>query len=108
MSLYNPEKFDEYFSRPSSGKVVQNRLDYYSFVELPKYDIREKIKYIDIPSIIYCGKFDSQCPLDYSKEINTLIPTSKLYIFDRSNHSPFLEEKESFCEMVKEFYELKT
>lgn len=28
MSLYDPDRWDEYFSKPSSGKVVQRRLDY--------------------------------------------------------------------------------
>ncbi|WP_419882888.1 alpha/beta fold hydrolase [Peribacillus sp. B-H-3] len=35
MSLYSPERWDEYFSKPSSGKVVQKRLDYYSFKIFP-------------------------------------------------------------------------
>src|SRR5690625_551228 len=37
MSLYDPSRFDEYFAKPSSGKVVQQRLDYYSYEELPTY-----------------------------------------------------------------------
>src|SRR5690625_4884802 len=35
MTLYDPSRFDEYFAKPSSGKVVQQRLDYYSYEELP-------------------------------------------------------------------------
>lgn len=106
MSLYDPSRFDEYFSKPSSGKVVQKRLDYYSYEELSNFDIREEISKIQIPTIVYCGKHDSQCPLVYSIEIHKLIPQSKLYIFDKSNHAPYLEEKEKFKEMIKDFINL--
>ena len=103
MSLNDPDRYDEYFSKPSSGKVVQKRLDYYSYTELPTFDIRENISDITTPTIIFCGKFDSQCPFVYSEEIFQLVPNSAFYIFENSNHSPHLEEKEKFSEMVKDF-----
>ncbi|WP_456273311.1 alpha/beta fold hydrolase [Bacillus sp. AK031] len=106
MSLYEPSRFDEYFSKPSSGKVIQKRLDYYSYNELPNYDIREDITKIKIPTIVFCGLHDSQCPIVYSEEIHQLISNSKFYTFEKSNHTPYLEEKEKFNEMVKDFIEL--
>jgi proline iminopeptidase len=104
MSLNDPGRFDEYFSKPSSGKVVQKRLDYYSYTELPTYDIREDISRIKTPTIIFCGKYDAQCPFVYSEEIFHLVPNSAFYIFEDSNHSPHLEEEEKFSRMVKDFY----
>lgn len=106
MSLYDPSRFDEYFSKPSSGKVVQKRLDYYSYKVLPTYDIREDLAKIQTTTLVYCGKYDSQCPLVYSEEIYKLISDSKLYVFERSNHTPYLEEKEKFNEMLKDFVNL--
>ncbi|MUK90512.1 alpha/beta fold hydrolase [Ornithinibacillus sp. L9] len=106
MSLYDPNRFDEYFSKPSSGRVVQKRLDYYSYEELPNYDIRDNITKIKTPTIVYCGKYDSQCPLVYSQQIHQLVPKSKLYVFEKSNHSPFREEKELFNELIKDYINL--
>jgi proline iminopeptidase len=106
MALYDPSRFDDYFSEPSSGKVVQKRLDHYSYNELPKYDIREAISKIATPTIVFCGKHDSQCPFVYSEEIHHLVPNSKFYVFEKSNHTPYLEEKEQFNEMVKDFVNL--
>jgi len=103
MSLYDPSKFNEYFSNPSSGKVVHKRLDYYSYEELPDYDIRDDITNIITPTIIFCGKHDSQCPLVFSQEIHQLVPKSQLYVFEKSNHFPFLEEKENFTELVNDY-----
>jgi proline iminopeptidase len=104
MSLNDPSRFDDYFSKPSSGKVVQKRLDYYSYTELPTYDIREDISRIKTPTIIFCGRYDAQCPFVYSEEIFHLVPNSAFYIFEDSNHSPHLEEKEKFSRMVKDFH----
>jgi proline iminopeptidase len=106
MSLFDPGRFDEYFSKPSSGKVVQQRLDYFSYEELPSFDIRQAISKINTPTIVYCGRHDSQCPFVFSEEIHHLIPASKFYVFENSNHSPFLEEKENFNEMIKDFIEM--
>jgi proline iminopeptidase len=106
MALYDPSRFDDYFSEPSSGKVVQKRLDHYSYNELPKYDIREAISKIATLTIVFCGKHDSQCPFVYSEEIHHLVPNSKFYVFEKSNHTPYLEEKEQFNEMVKDFVNL--
>ncbi|MED4018807.1 alpha/beta hydrolase [Sutcliffiella cohnii] len=106
MSLYDKSKFDEYFSKPSSGKVVPKRLDYFSYKELPSFDIRADLPEIKIPTFVYCGLHDSQCPFDFSREIHSLIPHSKLYVFEKSNHNPFLEEKEEFHKMVMDYTEL--
>lgn len=106
MSLNEPSRYDEYFSKPSSGKVVQKRLEYYAYNELPTYDIREDISNIKTPTIVFCGKHDSQCPFVYSEEIFNLVPNSTFYIFENSNHSPHLEEQEKFSGMVKDSFHL--
>ncbi|WGU96712.1 alpha/beta fold hydrolase [Paenibacillus dendritiformis] len=106
MSLYKPEHFDHYFAEPSSGRVVHRRLDYYSYVELPNYDITGLLPAVLTPSIIYCGEHDTQCPLSCSQEIEEHLPNSKLVVFHDSSHVPYLEEKPLFMELVKEFRNL--
>lgn len=108
MSLYNIEKRDEYFKKKSSGKVVQKRLDYYSFNDLPNYDILNELHEVTIPTIVYCGRYDAQCPLVFSEEIKANLKNSKLYIFEKSNHLPYLEEKEKFLQMVSDYKGLTT
>ncbi|WP_042220914.1 alpha/beta fold hydrolase [Oceanobacillus manasiensis] len=107
MSLYKPQHFDHYFSKPSSGSVVQKRLDYYSYEELPSYDIREELKNVKVHAIVYCGKHDAQCPFVFSEEIHKLLQHSSFYCFHESNHNPFLEEAEAFEEMVQAFKKLR-
>lgn len=103
MSLYNIEKKAEYFQKPSSGKVVHRRLDYFSFNDLPNFDLQKELSNVRIPTIVYCGRHDAQCPLVFSEEINAGLMDSKLYIFEESNHFPYLEENAKFLNMVSDF-----
>ncbi|MGE7842066.1 alpha/beta fold hydrolase [Lysinibacillus sp. NPDC093712] len=101
MSVYKKEEYDNIMSRPNSGKAVNKRLDYFISTELKNYDITNSLKEIDIPSFIYCGRFDTQCPFVFSEEIATAINNSSLTIFDESSHNPFVEEEEAFDSFVK-------
>lgn len=103
MSLYRPEYFEKYFSKPSSGKVVNKRLNYFSEKELPTFDLRGDLGDVTVSAFVYCGKHDAQCPIVFSEEIHKLLPNSTFYIFDESSHLPYLEEQETFDQMVVDF-----
>ena len=101
MSYRSEDKLKESMKWPNSGKTVGPRLDYFSKNEYPTYDIREQLKEIHIPSYIYAGKYDAQCPLRFGQEIADLTPSAKFMVFEESNHNPFSEEEEKFQEFVK-------
>ncbi|MFC4408916.1 alpha/beta fold hydrolase [Chungangia koreensis] len=104
MSLYRPEKMDEYTSKPNSGKSVPKRLDYFAYKEVHNFDLTEQLSDITVPTLVACGRYDAQCPHDCCVEIAEGIPHSKLITFEESNHNPFVEEPEKFVAAVKEFY----
>lgn len=62
MSLYRPENYEQYFNKPNSGSTVPQRLDYYSYTELPNYDLTAQLSTISVPTTVYCGGHDAQCP----------------------------------------------
>lgn len=101
MSYQSEEKLKESMKKPNSGKTVGPRLDYFSTHEYPTYDIRDRLTEIHIPSFIYAGKYDAQCPLRFGEEIADSIPCAKLTVFEESNHNPFSEEEDKFNEFVK-------
>ncbi|WYP26970.1 alpha/beta hydrolase [Alkalihalobacillus sp. FSL W8-0930] len=107
MSIYRPERYDEYFSKPSSGKIVGRRLNYFSYQELPTFNLFEQLPHVRVPAIISCGKYDRQCPLDCSIQIHESLPHSELVIFNESNHNAFLEEEHAFNELVQRFNQLR-
>ncbi|WP_152655658.1 alpha/beta fold hydrolase [Oceanobacillus sp. CFH 90083] len=107
MSLYYPEKREAYFQKPSSGKTIGSRLDYYSYTELPEYDITEALTDVKIPVFVYCGEHDAQCPYVFSEEIAKQLANSRLYAYSYSNHFPYIEEKKQFSEMVRAFVKVE-
>ena len=101
MSLFDEKSYEELISRPNSGKTVSARLDYYSYKELPSYDLREELKNVQVSAFIYAGKYDAQCPYEYGVEAAELIPNAQFQAFLSSNHSPFIEEEAAFEEFVE-------
>ncbi|HWI49378.1 MAG TPA: alpha/beta fold hydrolase [Rummeliibacillus sp.] len=99
LSLYNPHKYNEYFSSNIKKKISAKRLDFYNR-ELCIYDVTRQLDKITTNTLIICGRYDVQCPIQYSIEMSQLIPNSKLIIFEGSNHYPFLEEKEKFKDSI--------
>ncbi|MGN7408700.1 alpha/beta fold hydrolase [Sporosarcina sp. SAFN-010] len=100
MSFYSREKLLSALRIPNSGKTVGPRLDYFREVEVSTYDLREALVNIAVPSHIYAGRFDAQCPYKYGVEIAELMPNAKLTTFEHSNHNPFVEEEAKFHQLV--------
>ncbi|MFC7393354.1 alpha/beta fold hydrolase [Scopulibacillus cellulosilyticus] len=102
LSLYEPEKYGELFSLDINKGMSAIRMNYFSR-ELQVYDVTRKLEFISTPTLIMCGKYDVQCPVTYSIEMAKSIPNSKLVIFEKSNHYPFLEETELFTKEYELF-----
>lgn len=101
MSYYSEEKLKESLKKPNSGKTVGDRLDYFRKIECATFDIRKELIHVEVPSYIFGGIHDAQCPYKFSVEIANLIPNAMLTTFEESNHNPFSEEEEKFQSFVK-------
>lgn len=102
LSLWNPDKYEDYFSSDINKEMSGIRLNFFSR-ELHIFDVTKKLALVTTPTLIICGRHDVQCPLEYSIEMAELIPNATLAIFDRSNHYPFLEEAEKFTDTYQAF-----
>lgn len=100
MSLYNQSVYDEIMIRPNSGKTMSARLDYYSYKELPSYDLRPDLNKVTIPTYVYAGLHDAQCPYEFGVEAAKLIPNARFKEFSYSNHFPFIEEEDAFFQFI--------
>lgn len=103
LSLYHPNQYHEIFNENIHKKMSAIRLDFFSR-ELQLYDVTRRLGLITTETLIICGEHDVQCPLEYSLEMNELIPNSNLIIFHESNHYPFLEEKQLFISEIDKFF----
>lgn len=76
----------------------------YAFsVNLPNYDLKPKLPTVSVPTLITVGRHDWITPVSCSQTIAELIPGSELVIFEKSGHSPQIEEVELWTATVREF-----
>ncbi|GAF11086.1 hydrolase [Bacillus sp. JCM 19046] len=102
LSLYEPSNHLSYFNKSIRKSINPIRLAFFSR-EMTVFDLTRKLSLIEIPSLIVCGEHDVQCPVEYSIEMAEAIVASKLVIFVKSNHYPFLEKAERFEQEVNKF-----
>lgn len=69
----------------------------------PNYDVVSRLSSIQVPTLVLVGRHDWITPLEASEEIAVHIPNSKLVVFERSGHSPQIEEREKFLREVRDF-----
>jgi proline-specific peptidase len=69
----------------------------------PNFNIVDKLKTIQAPTLVLCGRHDWITPLEASEEIAREIPNSRLVVFENSGHSPQNEEREKFLGEVRQF-----
>ena len=102
MSYHDAEKLMLAQTLPNSGKTNGKALDYFRKVEVKNYDVRAALVNITVPVFVFGGRFDAQCPIEFTSEIARLIPQAQLTVFEKSNHNPFIEEAENFEAFVNE------
>ena len=72
--------------------------------EYPAYDCRAELPRVRCPTWVAVGRHDWICPVDQADEIHALIPHSTLTVFERSGHSPQVEERDAFTRELAAFF----
>jgi proline iminopeptidase len=72
---------------------------------LNSFDARKRMKDMHMPVLICVGRYDRVAIPRLSYEMKTLLPekNSKLLIFEKSGHRPWLEESDAYFSAVGEF-----
>jgi pimeloyl-ACP methyl ester carboxylesterase len=69
------------------------------------YDTRERLREIEIPTLVVWGLNDRIVPVEAALAYQRLIPHSRLEIFERTGHVPMLERPRRFNSLVGDFIE---
>jgi proline-specific peptidase len=95
------------------AEAAKNRIDsiYYHYethnyafrYNKPAFDLDGDLYKITVPTLVTVGRHDWITPVESSELIASKIPNAKLVIFEKSGHSPQLEENESYLKLVREF-----
>lgn len=100
ISFYKKSEFDELMKNVYLGKTNAKRLNYFTTVNIKNFNVKNIMHRISVPTYIYVGQHDSQCPAVFSKEIASQIPNASFKAFKQSSHNPFVEEPDEFMEFV--------
>jgi proline iminopeptidase len=88
------------------GADAGYRIDVRNFIlghEFPRYDCRAELPRIARPTLVQVGRHDWISPVEQAEEIHELVSGSRLAVFERSGHSPQLEERDAWVREVRAF-----
>lgn len=68
---------------------------------LSRYDVRDDLPNIHVPTFVYTGRYDWNTPPRLSEEIARGLPNVKSTIYEKSAHFPGLEEKSKFQKDIR-------
>ena len=71
---------------------------------LKRWDITDRLREIDVPTLITAGAHDEFTP-PQAEALHAAIPASELVTFENSSHMQFVEEPERYRELVAGFLE---
>jgi proline iminopeptidase len=76
----------------------------YAFsVNLPGYDLTPKLPSVTVPTLVTVGRADWITPVSCSEAIVDLMPDARLVVFEKSGHSPQIEQAEEWTRTVRDF-----
>jgi proline iminopeptidase len=70
---------------------------------MPNYDLRPQLPSVRCPALVTVGRADWVTPPSSAETIASLIPDSRLVIFEKSGHSPQFEEYDRFQQVMRDF-----
>lgn len=108
---YNPENF-----KPSGKKPYPNFMNsklYYQMVgrdgdfeltsDIGAFDYRKQLKDLKVPVMIYAGRYDRVAVPWMEVEYKEYCPQAKFVMFEKSGHSPQVEEPERLFKLIRDF-----
>ncbi|HEX2551894.1 MAG TPA: alpha/beta hydrolase [Nocardioidaceae bacterium] len=67
------------------------------------YDLTAQLPSVTVPTLVTVGRKDWVTPVSSSETIASLMPNAELVVFERSGHSPQVEERELFQQTIRGF-----
>lgn len=97
---YDPDAVEAKADAPTYHYQTHN----YAFsTNLPSYDVRPRLGEIRCPVLITVGRVDWITPVEASEQLAAGIPDAQLAIFEKSGHSPQIEEHDAWIATIREF-----
>ena len=70
---------------------------------MPGFDLKPRLPSVRCPTLVTVGRSDWITPVSSAETIASLIPGAQLVVFERSGHSPQIEEAGKFQSVLRDF-----
>ncbi len=70
---------------------------------LADVDLRSELSAITAPVLRLYGRLDGLVPVKVASDVQAIMPSSAMHIFQASSHAPFITELDEFCQKIVEF-----
>ncbi len=99
-----PDELERTWSHASLDvyEAMWGPTEFYATGTLRGYDLTDRLREISVATLFTCGRYDEAVP-DTVASFAELVAGSKVIIFERSSHTPHLEETDSYVAAVRDF-----
>ncbi len=70
---------------------------------MPAYDLKPRLTAVRCPTLVTVGRTDWITPVSSAQTIASLVPGARLMVFEKSGHSPQIEEAAKFQSALRDF-----
>jgi len=85
------------------GRLPQLQVALDALDELVNSDLRSQLQDVDLPVLLLHGDSDRICPSGASRYMHEQLPQSRLHLFPKAGHAPFLTRTAEFNSLLSEF-----
>lgn len=97
---YDPVKVEEKVAATPYRYATHN----FAFTHnMPAYDVKPGLPGVTCPVLVTVGREDWITPVACSETIASLVPHARLVVFEKSGHSPQVEEAQAWTAAVRDF-----
>src|SRR5581483_5772731 len=101
-----PECLERTFAQLAEDPTVYHTMngpsEFHCIGSLRTWDITDRLHEISVPTLLLSGRYDEATP-HIVEQIHSRIPGSQGRLFERSSHTPHLEEPQAFLDAVESF-----
>src|SRR5215475_7395775 len=90
-------------ARVEAGSYRHEAHNYCFQHNMPAFDLKPQLPLVRCPTLVTVGRTDWVTPVSSARTIASLIPDSRLVIFEKSGHSPQIEEFDKFQATMRDF-----
>jgi len=85
--------------------LVDSEVLHADFLACDRFDVRDRLVLVEVPTLLICGTEDRMTPAKYSQYLHEQIPDSELALIEGAGHMVMHERSREVAEAVRRFLE---